>query len=295
MDDKEKENILEEYYFNAKNPAAYAGAQKLFQVLNKKYPGLFTITYIKRWLNNQDAYSLQKPRRHRFKTANVRVTSIGEQLDIDLLSMSNLADENDGVRFLLCAIDILSRKLWVRPLKNKTDKVVLSAMKDILSDIAPVEIKKIRADKGSEFSNQWFKNLKWEILYASALANNPYIGLIKNSTPRRKNEIVCSKSLKVGRFLDRVSSGRTTLNQTGAGRRLSIIPVDDSKVAAEKQFPIKAVLPAEQTTAQAKSELERQDINPASVVNMLQSSSGQRRRGTKCKKTDNKSRKGAKR
>ena len=43
--------------------------------------------------------------------------------------MANLANENDGIRFLLCAINILSRKLWVRSLKSKTAKEVLRAMK----------------------------------------------------------------------------------------------------------------------------------------------------------------------
>ena len=103
---------------------------------------MFTITYIKQWLSNQDAYSLQKSRRHRFKTANVSVTSTGEQLDFDLLSMANLADEHDGVRFLLCAIDILSRKLWVRSLKSKTAKEVLRAMKFILKDVSPTKKKR---------------------------------------------------------------------------------------------------------------------------------------------------------
>ena len=139
MDNKEKDDILRQYYFNGRNPSAYSGVQKLYSVLQKKYPGVCTITYIKQWLSNQDAYSLQKSRRHRFKTANVRVSSIGEQLDIDLLSMANLADENDGVRFLLCAINNLSRKLWVRSLKSKTAKEVLRAMKDILKDISPTK------------------------------------------------------------------------------------------------------------------------------------------------------------
>jgi IS30 family transposase len=174
MDNEEKKNILQRFYYEEKNPAAYAGAQKLFSVLNKKYPGVYTISGIKQWINDQDAYSLQKPRRLKFKTANVRVTAIGEQLDIDLLSMSNLADENDGVRFLLCAIDILSRKLWVRPLANKTAKVVLTAMKDIILDISPTRIQKIRADKGSEFSNQWFKKyLKDRNIYFFTTNNPP--------------------------------------------------------------------------------------------------------------------------
>lgn len=173
MNDKEKDRILRRYYFEEKNPAAYAGPRKLFSVLNKKYPEIFTIAYIRQWLNNQDAYSLQKPRRYKFKTASVRVTAIGEQLDIDLLSMANLASENDGVRFLLCAIDILSRKVWVRTLKNKSAKEVLNAMKDILKDIAPMKILKIRADKGSEFSNQWFKKYMKDINIYFFTTNNP--------------------------------------------------------------------------------------------------------------------------
>lgn len=96
-------------------------------------------------------------------------------------------------------------------------------------------------------------------------------------------------------FFDRVSSGKTSLNQSGGGRRLSVIPVDYLKAVDDKTYPIKAVLPAEQTTAQAKSELERQDINPASVVDMLQSSTGQQRRGTKRKNSNKKSHKGTKR
>ena len=103
----------------------------------------------------------------------MRVTAIGEQLDIDLLSMANLAAENDGVRFLLCAIDILSRKLLIRALKNKTAKEVLSAMKDILRDISPTKIKKNCADKGSEFSNQWFKNYMITMNIYFLTTNNP--------------------------------------------------------------------------------------------------------------------------
>ncbi|XP_052761972.1 uncharacterized protein F54H12.2-like [Mya arenaria] len=96
-------------------------------------------------------------------------------------------------------------------------------------------------------------------------------------------------------FFDRVSSDKTSLNQYGGGRRLSVIPVDYSKAIDDKTYPIKAVLPAEQTTAQAKSELERQDINPASVVDMLQSSSSSQRRGIKRKRSSSRGHSSAKR
>ena len=96
-------------------------------------------------------------------------------------------------------------------------------------------------------------------------------------------------------FFDRVSSGKTSLNQSGGGRRLSVIPVDYSHPGEGKVYPIKAILPAEQTTAQAKSELERQDINPAKVVDTIHSSSGKRRRGIKRKRINKKPGKGVKR
>ena len=123
MDKSQKEKLIKSYYFNPKNPAAFSGSYKLFKILDKLYPGHFTLNFIKQWLNSQDSYSLQRQVRHRFKTANVRVTYIGEQFDIDLMSVSNLAKDNDGVNYLLFAIDIFSRKLWIKALKNKTAKV----------------------------------------------------------------------------------------------------------------------------------------------------------------------------
>lgn len=151
-----KDAILSAHYFDPKKSSAFSGPDKLFRVIRKEYPGVFTLEYITKWLSKQDAYAIQKPVRHRFKTASVRVTSINEQWDIDLLSMINLAEENDGVRFLLCAIDILSKQLRIQPLKNKTAKAVLRAMRLMLEDAKP---KKVRADKGSEFVNQWFRKL----------------------------------------------------------------------------------------------------------------------------------------
>ena len=63
-------------------------------------------------------------------------------------------------------------------------------------------------------------------------------------------------------FFDRVSTGKANLNQSGAGRKPRVITVDQLKPIEDKKLSIKAVLPSEQTAAQAKSELERENINP---------------------------------
>ena len=231
MDHKEKDDILQQYYFNGRNPSAYSGAQKLYSALQKKYPDVFTITYIKQWLSNQDAYSLQKSRRHRFKTANVRVSAIGEQLDIDLLSMANLADENDGVRFLLCAIDILSRKLWVRSVKSKTAKEVLRAMKDILKDISPTKIKKIRADRGSEFSNQWFKKfMKTSNIYFFTTNNPPKSNFVERVQRTLKERLYrMMRHKRTYRYIDQLQNVVSSYNQTSHRGLSGMAPNDVNK------------------------------------------------------------------
>ena len=91
-------------------------------------------------------------------------------------------------------------------------------------------------------------------------------------------------------FFQRLATGKTSLNQSGGGRRPHVIAVDQSTSLDNRKYPIKAVLPAEQTTAQAKSELEREAINPADVIKAIQSTDKTRRRVFKRKNKKEKSR-----
>lgn len=146
----QQKKILNDYYFNISNPAAYAGPEKLFRVLNEKYPNVFTKSAIAAWLTSVDAYSVSKTPRRRFKTSRILVTRIHEQLEIDLTSVENLTKYNDGIRFLLFVIDVFTRFLWVRPLKDKRGQTILTALRPIISNL---KVDKIRSDKGSEFVN----------------------------------------------------------------------------------------------------------------------------------------------
>jgi len=118
----QEENIISNIYHNASNPAAYQGADKIHQTLKDGGNNDIGIHKIRKWLQSQDDYSLQKPVRRRFKRAQVVVAGPDEQLDIDLMDMQSLAKENDNVKFLLVAIDVFTRFAWVVPLKDKTGK-----------------------------------------------------------------------------------------------------------------------------------------------------------------------------
>ena len=89
--DSQLEKILHSYYFNPSNPATYSSQEKVYRVLNKTFPNRFSLKSIRKWINNQDSYSLQKQARRRFKTPNVRVAGIDDQFEADLASVGNLA------------------------------------------------------------------------------------------------------------------------------------------------------------------------------------------------------------
>jgi len=112
--------ILENTYFNLSKAGAYVGPDKLYKVLKSKGITHIGKHKVRKWLHNQDDYSLRRELRHSFRKVRVVVSGIDDQFDMDLADVSNISDENDGIKYLLFVIDIFSKYLWVEPLKNKT-------------------------------------------------------------------------------------------------------------------------------------------------------------------------------
>ena len=66
------------------------------------------------------------------------------------MAMSNLAKYNDGVHFIVIFIDIFSRYLYVEPMKNKTTKETLIAIKNVFYK-SILQPETFRSDAGKEF------------------------------------------------------------------------------------------------------------------------------------------------
>ena len=75
----------------------------------------------------------------------------------DLADMQLEGKFNEGIRFLLCAIDILSNFAWVIPLKGKKGIRITNAFQKIL-DRPNRKANKIWVDKESEFYNRSMKS-----------------------------------------------------------------------------------------------------------------------------------------
>ena len=145
---------LSTIYFEPRHPAAFAGPKKLHKILkNDGYT--VGVHKIRQWLQDQDAYSLQKPVRRKFKRNRVITTGIDDLWDADLADVSNLKKDNDNIHVLLIVIDVFSRYLWVIPLKDKTHTSIIDGFKKIFHQGRMPNL--TRTDKGSEFRNRWVK------------------------------------------------------------------------------------------------------------------------------------------
>lgn len=156
----EKEKYLEDTYFDPEQPGAFSGNRKFHDELKRKGEKSFTVKEIDTFLVAQEPYSLHRQVQYRIPRNRVIVSGYKKQCDCDLMDMQQLSKSNDGVRYLIIVIEILSRFLWVEPLKDKTGKSLVVGLQNVFERGGKAEL--YRMDKGTEFTNKlvvnFFKN-----------------------------------------------------------------------------------------------------------------------------------------
>lgn len=232
MTSTEEDKLIEDVYYNLQNGAAYAGPQKIYEVLKKKKknpPGLYKI---RKWLQSKDDYTLQKPIRRRFKTPRIVVTEPLEMFDADLATLSSISSFNDNFQHLLIVIDCFSRYLWVEALQTKTGNEVLKAFQKIFErSNFP---KKLRTDSGGEFSFTGLKRfLKSKNVYHHFALNST----IKASLAERviltlkRNIFRFLTKERTNRYIDKLQDFVASYNNTPHSSLGNIAPsnIDDEK------------------------------------------------------------------
>lgn len=151
------DNTLEKVYYDPANPAAFGGVNKLYDTVKKQATESPSLQDVQKWLCKQDAYTLHAPTFKHFQRNRVLVSGIDKQFQADLVDMSEYAEENDGVHFLLTCIDVFSKHAWVRCLTSKSGENVMKAFENILREGRVP--KKLQTDAGKEFYNKPFQRL----------------------------------------------------------------------------------------------------------------------------------------
>ena len=146
---------LENLYTNPLNPGSFSGF-RAFQRLLKQKKIYIPPKQIKRFLQKKDAYSLHLPRKRNFPRKRVIVSGINHLWQIDLVDMGSLEKENDGFKWIFTCIDVFSKKAQAIALKNKNQTTTSEAFSKMIKNL---KVRRVQADKGTEFFKVTFKKL----------------------------------------------------------------------------------------------------------------------------------------
>lgn len=112
---------------------------------------------IKEALAHSDAYTLHKE----FKKPRVcnpyYIYEKREQVQMDLIDVRDGSAANDGINWLLCAIDCFTRKAWIVGMERKTAKASQEAIRSIVDGMGE-KPKLLFFDHGGEFQNRVVAN-----------------------------------------------------------------------------------------------------------------------------------------
>ena len=148
-----KNEALEELrrrYYQVGDPLYMCGITKIKQ----HYGNLITVEEIRNFLAKSKAYT----KHYKFKPVKYNpyyIRRLRQMIQADLTDISNISKYNSNFKMMLCCIDCFSRKVWVRLLKQKTAKEVLSKMKSIIGETGKFDC--LHTDKGTEFFNKDMK------------------------------------------------------------------------------------------------------------------------------------------
>lgn len=148
---------IKNIYTSPHEPSSFSSPlkiQRALKIQGKEIP----LSHIKKWLKGNDTYTKHRVARTVYKRNPVISTQIDAQWQGDLADMSNLKAHNDNVTFLLVLIDIVSKYLWVEPLKSKSGPSVVKAFENIWSRTNR-RPRKLQTDDGKEFLYSGVQNM----------------------------------------------------------------------------------------------------------------------------------------
>jgi hypothetical protein len=152
LSDADKDAILYKAYYTDHYTV---GRDALFYYISKTLGNKFiSKAYIGFWLSKQESQQVYAQRKKQTTIRPIISKRVGAILQIDLIDFSKKPSQ-EGYTYILNVIDVFSRKCWLRPLKQKTNKSVIKNLNIIVNEINDLGIivSVIQSDNGKEFSD----------------------------------------------------------------------------------------------------------------------------------------------
>lgn len=144
----EKKAVVEQYL---NDPRTTGGRDRLWNHVRQQYPEI-SRRDVAKVLKDDPMHQIHKPLKRRVTTRPIVVSDRAKVAQIDLVDMQKIAGHNDGRRYFLSYVDLLSKYCAARAITQKTQANVTAALFDILDSMpASWRPSTIQADNGSEF------------------------------------------------------------------------------------------------------------------------------------------------
>ena len=142
------ETLLSDIYYDVKRADSYGSAAGLKRQSKA--------SNVNDFLMKQDAYTLHRNLKRRFKRRRTYVPGIDHLWQIDVIDLSSLSRYNEGQRFLLTCIDVFSKFGRVAVTRTKSGVAIRDAFESMIHETKPLYV---QSDKGTEFLNTPFQKL----------------------------------------------------------------------------------------------------------------------------------------
>ena len=130
-----------------------------------------------------ELHKLDKPGIKKFKRRKVYARFKDNIWVEDLAEIGPSSSKNENIKCLLCFIDVFTKYIWIKPLKDKIGKIVLNAFIEIVNE-SNCKPNKLWLDQGRELYNQ---------LMQECLGNND---ISMSSSHNESNSIIAERLIK---------------------------------------------------------------------------------------------------
>jgi hypothetical protein len=144
--------MLKHNWVNKNKKYAFSGISKIYE----HYKGGLKVKDIKEGLSEIPTYTRHKEGKKTKIFNPFYVRYVNEMWQADIMYLPDYKETCKGYKYLLCVLDVFSRKLFIRKLRKKDTKSVIKEFDDIHKEVNSSP-EKIVVDKGSEFKSESFQ------------------------------------------------------------------------------------------------------------------------------------------
>ena len=194
----------------------YPGYERLVKLAQEKYPEI-SRSEVKTFLSHDTARQLTTVQHAKKAEGHIVAMLPNELWQMDIFDLSRYMYSNKYFRYLLCCVDVFTRKVYVEALKEKDSEACAKAFEKIVKSNG-VKPRSILSDHDAAFLREPFQKILTKegiALNLNALNDHHALGIIDNFA-RRFKMILTTTFLKnhTTKWLDRYQNIITIYNNT---------------------------------------------------------------------------------